>query len=297
MLGLQYFTFSELWSPVTLIVIILIAVAYLGIVGPYRTKLFAESEPVPVGKMVSFLLGLFIYYMAHGGPIDLLGHLMFSAHMTAMSLAYLIAPPLMLIGIPGWMLRPLLKFRGVKKVLTTITHPMITVFVFNILFSFYHMPKIHDYVMTHFTVHSLFFFVLLFTAFMMWWPIVSPLPELYEMSELKKMAYIFANGVLITPACALLIFADSAIFATYSDPVAWANAMGYCVSANAQELLQNFANGPQFFLLLDAQEDQQLGGVIMKVVQEITYGAALAYVFFTWYGRERADDPMEPGTA
>lgn len=298
MLGLQYFSFSDLWSPVNLIVTIILAVVYLGVVGPYRTKLFSESEPVSAGRAVSFLLGLFVYYMAHGGPIDLLGHLMFSAHMTAMSLAYLVAPPLMLIGIPGWMLRPLLKFSGVKKVIKSITHPMIAVFVFNILFSFYHMPAIHDYVMTHFTIHSLFFFVLLIAAFMMWWPIITPLPELYAMSELKKMAYIFANGVLITPACALLIFADSSVFATYSDPTAWAAAMGYCVSADSQMLLQNFTGGPEFFLLLDGQEDQQLGGVIMKVVQEITYGAALAYVFFTWYGRERGDDKdLEPNPA
>lgn len=298
MLGLQYFSFSDLWSPFSLILTIIIAVVYLGLVGPYRTKLFAESTPLSVGRIISFLIGLFVYYMAQGGPVSLLGHLMFSAHMTAMTLAYLIAPPLMLIGIPGWMIQPLFRFRGVKRVLTAITHPMITVFMFNILFSFYHMPMVHDYVMTHFTVHNVYFFAMLISAFMMWWPIVSPLPELHSMSELKKMAYIFANGVLITPACALIIFADTTVYATYSDPEAWAKAMGYCVSGNAEALLQQFAGGPQYFLLLGGQEDQQLGGVIMKVMQEITYGAALAYVFFTWYGRERGDDnEIEPTTA
>ncbi|MDF2669217.1 MAG: cytochrome oxidase assembly protein [Paenibacillus sp.] len=297
MLGLQYFDFSELWSPVNMVVTIIIAVLYLAIVGPYRAK-FADSEPVPIKRIVCFLIGIFAFYLANGGPVELLGHLMFSAHMTSMSLAYLVAPPLILLGISGWMIRPLFKIPGFKKVLVAITHPMIAVFVFNVAFSFYHMPGIHDYVMTHFTVHTLFYIVLTISAFMMWWPIITPLPELYSMSELKKMAYIFANGVLITPACALIIFAGSALFATYSDPVAWATAMGYCVPMNAQVLLQNFAGGPEFFSLLDAQEDQQLGGVIMKVVQELTYGGALAYVFFSWYTRERLDDnELEPGPA
>jgi putative membrane protein len=297
MLGLQYFEFSELWSPVNMVITVIVALLYLAMIGPYRSR-FVDSEPVPIKKIASFLTGLFVFYMANGGPIELLGHLMFSAHMTSMSLAYLVAPPLMLIGIQGWMIRPLFRIPGFKKVLTAITHPMITVIVFNIVFSFYHMPAIHDYVMTHFTIHALFYLVLAISAFMMWWPIVTPLPELYSMSELKKMAYIFANGVLITPACALIIFANTPIFATYSDPAAWATAMGYCVPTNAQVLLQNFDGGPAFFSLLDAQEDQQLGGVIMKVLQEITYGAALAYVFFTWYGRERLDDnELEPGPA
>ncbi|WP_127587515.1 cytochrome c oxidase assembly factor CtaG [Paenibacillus koleovorans] len=298
MLGLQYFSFSEIWSPLNMVIAILIAVAYLGLIGPYRTKVFRESEPVSVGKALCFLLGLLVYYMAHGGPIDLLGHLMFSAHMTSMTLAYLVAPPLMLLGIPGWMIRPLIRHPRAKKVFAFLTHPMLTVFIFNVLFSFYHMPFIHDYVMTHFTVHRILFFVLLVSAFMMWWPVLNPTPEVNPISELKKMAYIFSMGVLITPACALLIFADSTIYATYNDPAIWAQAMGYCVPTNAQALLQSFSGGPADFLLLGAQEDQQLGGVIMKVAQEIVYGWALGYVFFSWYGREKGDDnEMEPGPA
>src|SRR5690606_28540884 len=176
--------------------------------------------------------------------------------------------------------------------------PLIAVFAFNLLFSFYHMPEIHDYVMTHFVIHRLYFVVLAISSFMMWWPIITPTPELYSMSELKKMAYIFSNVVLITPASALIIFADSSIFATYSDPAVWATAMGYCVPGNTQVLLDSFAGGPAFFsLLCDPLEDQQLGGVIMKVLQELTYSGALAYIFFSWYAREKKDDELEPNPA
>lgn len=292
MLGLQYFSFTDLWNPWQMMLTIAIGAVYLVLTGPKRS-LFANSEPVTVGRKSLFLLGIAVYYFANGGPMNLLGHLMFSAHMTAMSLAYLVAPPLILLGIPGWMIRPLLTKKFVGGIVKALTNPLLSVVTFNMLFSFYHLPLIHDYVMTHYTIHSIFFIVLLVTAFMMWWPIVTPAPEVNGLSELKKMGYIFANGVLITPACALIIFASTPVFATYNDPQMWAKAMGYCVPANSQLLLENFS-GPEFFALLDPQEDQQLGGVIMKILQEITYGAALAYIFFNWYIRERAKDDQDP---
>lgn len=291
MLGLQYFSFAEVWGTWQLALAVAIGAVYLTLTGPKRTW-FAGSEPVTAGRKSLFLLGVAVYYFANGGPLNLLGHLMFSAHMTAMSLAYMLAPPLMLLGIPGWMVRPLLSMKVVGKVIKGLTHPLISVVCFNMLFSFYHLPLIHDYVMTNYTIHTLFFIALLIAAFMMWWPIITPVPEVKGLSELKKMGYIFANGVLITPACALIIFASTPVFATYNDPQMWAKAMGYCIPGNTQFLLDNF-NGPEFFSLLDAREDQQLGGVIMKIFQEITYGAALAYIFFNWYIRERAKDDQD----
>ena len=44
---------------------------------------------------------------------------------------------------------------------------------------------------------------------------------------LKKVAYIFASGALILPACALIIFNDTPMYATYSDPEVWAAALDF----------------------------------------------------------------------
>jgi putative membrane protein len=45
-------------------------------------------------------------------------------------------------------------------------------------------------------------------------------------------------------------------------------------------------------------EDQQLGGVVMKILQEVTYGTALAITFYRWFNNERkreeAGDLEEP---
>jgi putative membrane protein len=177
---------------------------------------------------------------------------------------------------------------AIWRPLRWLMNPILTLVLFNMLFSIYHMPVVHDYVMTHFTVHRIYYFLLLVTAFMMWWQIVSPVPEWNRLTDLRKMAYVFANGLLLTPACALIIFAGSPMYATYNDPEVWAKAMGYCVSGSPEALLQMF-KGPSFFNLMSPEEDQQLGGIVMKLVQEVMYGAILAYVFLHWFRREHAD--------
>jgi hypothetical protein len=38
--------------------------------------------------------------------------------------------------------------------------------------------------------------------------------ERHRLTELRKMGYIVANGILLYPACALIIFADKPLYAT-----------------------------------------------------------------------------------
>lgn len=294
-LGLDYFGFRELWSPVFILCTLAVAALYLYVTGPMRHR-FHNSEPVKIEKKALFLFALFMFYIAKGSPLFLLGHMMFSAHMLSMAIAYLIVPPLVLMSLPEWLIRSLFQLKWLKKISSKVLQPLITLFCFNILFSFYHIPVIHDFVMTNYTIHTLYYIALLIAAFMMWWTIITPLPEMRRLSELQRMAFIFANGVLITPACALIIFAGAPLYAVYNDPDVWIQAMGYCLPANTTINLSDFG-GPEYFSLFSSRDDQQLGGVIMKLLQEIMYGGILAYVFSQWYRRENKegeDDDMNP---
>lgn len=290
-LGLDQFSLVELWSPVFMLATIAIALGYYYVTGPLRHR-FTNSEPVRWEQQVRFYSGLFLYYFALGGPLNILAHTMFSAHMLAMAIAYLIVPPLVLLGIPAWLVKPLFEYKVMKIVLKAM-HPLISLLLFNVLFSFYHIPVIHDVVMTNYLLHTVFYIVMLIAAFMMWWQITCPVPELRRLSELQRMAYVFASGVLLTPACALIVFAKDPMYATFSDPQTWAQAMGYCIPAGATIILADFG-GPEHFAKIPAIDDQQLGGVIMKLVQEIMYGGILAYIFYQWYRRENPDG--EEGT-
>lgn len=104
------------------------------------------------------------------------------------------------------------------------------------------------------------------------------------------MGYIFANSVLLMPACALIIFADQSFYATYTDASKWAVAMGYCVPQMTPEQLLRLFGGPQQLSWFDPLLDQQLGGVIMKLTQEVVYGTILVAVFRQWYRRDNQTD-------
>ncbi|UOQ94008.1 cytochrome c oxidase assembly protein [Halobacillus shinanisalinarum] len=52
----------------------------------------------------------------------------------------------------------------------------------------------------------------------------------------------------------------------------------------------SISEAPQLFPWFTDLQDQRLGGIIMKVVQEFSYGTVIAYVFFKWARLERAKD-------
>ncbi|MCJ8011853.1 cytochrome c oxidase assembly factor CtaG [Paenibacillus sp. KQZ6P-2] len=293
MLGLEYFSFSALFSPLFLAFMLIVTAAYFVVIGPLSERI-AGSEPVPLSKKISFVCGMFILYLAQGGPISLLGHLMFTFHMTSMALSFIVAPPLLMMGIPAWLWRVILKINPFKK-LGFLARPIVAAVLFNGLFSFYHFPDVHDYVMLHFTLHRIYYLVLFIAAILMWWTLINPLPEKDKASGLAKIGYIFLNMVLLTPACGLIIFSIEPLYATYSDPNAWAQAMGYCVPGDPSKLLEAFG-GPTFFNIMSTKVDQQVGGIVMKFFQEFIFATMLAKVFFRWYKQEnKEDNDMVPG--
>lgn len=291
MLGLQYFTFQAVWSPMFLFAMIAVVIGYLYLVGPWRERHFPLEPPVSFGRKLLFITAMILFYLAFEGPLSLLGHIMFSFHMTNMALLYLIAPPMVLVAVPGYVWKRAFSAAFWGK-FNFLMHPIVTLILFNMLFSVYHIPVVHDYVMTHFVIHRLYYVVLLIAAFMMWWHVVPPIKEMAKLSHVKRMAYIFANGVLLTPACALIIFSDAPLYAIYNDPQIWVRAMGYCIPGDTSFLLEKF-EGPQFFNSFTVLEDQQAGGIIMKLIQEFTYGVLLAMVFREWFTREHKQEAKD----
>lgn len=282
------FSFSQLWSPIFLTGTLIVIFLYIMYTGPWRSKI-AGSEPVSWKKKTSFIAGALSFYVGFGGPLYLISHLMFSIHMVQMSVCFLLVPPLLLYGIPGWMLEPFVKRGGFLRPLAFLTKPLVALVLFNMMFSFYHFPIVFDYLMTNYVEHIIFLAVLFIAAVIMWWPMICPIPEWDTMSGLKKVAYIFGNGVLLTPACALIIFSESMLYETYSNPATWSYALGLCLQLGGPVSPELYSQ----FVPMAPLEDQKLGGIIMKVMQEIIYGAVLGYVFFQWVRKERLKDDDE----
>lgn len=261
--------FLAMWGLNWLLITILLGMSYLTIVVYYRHR-FSRSEQVHPLQIISFMTGLTVLFLAQGSPLNFLAHgYLFSAHMIQMAIMYMLVPPLLILGTPTWIFKMILEYPLPKKILSVLTKPLIAIILFNGLFSVYHFPIIFDTVMGQHMLHNVYHGILFFSACCMWWPILSPVAELDRLTELRKIGYILTGSVLITPVCALVIFSPSVLYETY-------------------------VNSPQLFSILPLIDDQQLGGVMMKVIQEGAYFTALCVVFFQWVNREKSSTTIDP---
>lgn len=261
------FTYISNWNIPLNLLFVSIGALYLLVTGPLATT-FQNGAPVSPKEKLSFLFGLAIYYFSYGSPLALLSHELFSMHMLQMSLLYIVMPPFLLLGLPGWLFRPLIRIKWIRKVGHFLTRPILILFVFNGAISLHHIPKIMDFIMTDPLYHFISHLIMLTLALSMWWPVVCPVPELDRVKPLHKLAFIFANGVLLTPVCALIIFADQPLFSTFRE-------------------MSNVAP------ILSPLHDQTLGGVIMKIVQEVVYITAIGFIFIRWFRIQRQKDEQE----
>lgn len=263
----QLFLYIENWDLQLNLLFLLGAIVYLLLTGPFRT-IIPQSEPVTGQQKMFFLLGWIVYYIAMGSPLNLLGHELFSMHMMQMSLLYFVMPPLLLLGTPAYLFRLLAKIGWVRAICKFFTRPLITLFFFNGTITFYHVPVVFEAIMNSDVLHVVSHTVLLYAALCVWWPIIAPVPEWDRVKPLHKLALIFGSGVLLTPACAIITFTDLVLYSTYAQMSTLAPIMSPI-------------------------HDQQLGGVIMKIMQEIVYITAIGCVFLGWIRTERAKDKEE----
>lgn len=228
---------------------------------------------------------MIVLYIIKGSPLDLLGHIMFTVHMTQMAFLLLLAPILLIKGIPWWIWRVVVNAPVIKPIVKVVTKPVVAIFIFIGLFSVYHIPLVFDGIKLDETTHGLFTFILFLAALFMYWPVFNNVEGQHQLKPLYKIAYIIGNAILITPACGLIIFASAPLYATYTDGEAWLRAMELCVPKSTLSGLS--LSGPELFTSMTPVGDQQLGGVLMKIIQEVIFAFILVSVFRKWWNSER----------
>jgi putative membrane protein len=261
------FTYIENWNIPLNMLFVAIGIFYLLLTGPLAKRI-KGAKPVPAWKQIVFILGLGISYFSVGSPLDLMAHELFSMHMLQMSIWYFVIPPLLLLGIPEWMVRPLLKITSLRKIGKFFTKPLIILFVFNLMLSLYHVPMIFDAIMADHALHTIVHTILFLGALCAWWPLTCPIPEYDRMKGMQKFLYLIGHSVLLTPACAMMFLATEPLFA-------------------------QFKTMSDVFPILSPRLDQQLGGVIMKIIQEAVYIIVLVYLFVNWIRTQREQDRRE----
>ncbi len=248
----------------------LLAAAYFAARGPLRAR-FDGSTPVSRSQTFWFLSGWFVLLFALISPLDSISdEYLFSAHMVQHILMTLVAPPFLLLGTPGWMLRPVLPYGPVARTARLLTIPFVAFALFNVDFLAWHAPALYEATLEHESIHIIEHLLFIGTAILNWWPILSPLPELPRLPYPAQILYLFLDAVPSTVLGGIFSFATEVVYPTY-------------------------AAAPRIFGI-SALDDQLFAGLIMAMPGAMIYLLALTVVFFVWLGREERKERAEVRT-
>jgi putative membrane protein len=247
-------------DPVLLGGLITLATLYGLAAGPLRSRL-APGRPFPVRSASVYYGTLVLLYLFEGSPLhDLAERYSLTAHMVQhLGIAYL-AAPLLLASVPTWMLRPWLAHPRVLPVSRVLLHPLVAFGAFTFFFSAWHVPAIYEGALRNPSLHHAEHLMFLATALMMWWPLMSRVPELPRLSHLLSVIYLFLLPVFQVPVFGAITFADSVLYPTYA--------------------------AAPWTLGMDALAEQALAGAVMKVGGLIAFGIPVGVIFLRWYRAE-----------
>ena len=138
----------------------------------------AGRPPVETWRKACFITGVIVLWLSADWPLhDISENHLFSAHMLQHLLYMFVVPPLLLLGLPAWLLRSLVGSGRRLRALRWVTRPVPALLISNAVIVFIHWPTIVDLQVTseagHLAIHAL----LLTGMMLMWWPVIPPLPE------------------------------------------------------------------------------------------------------------------------
>jgi putative membrane protein len=255
---LSWTNFTVHWSTV-------IGLAALAGLYEWRARA-AAKEPAggapPTGaQRALFTAGLVVLFLSLNGPLhDLSDSFLFSAHMVQHLVLTLIVPPLLIAGTPASLFRQALRSRTVARVARVVTKPVACYAIFNAVLAAWHLPVFYNLAIAYHPVHIAQHLMFLTAATLMWWPLMSPLPELPRLPYPMQMLYCF----LMTIPMSIV-----AIFITYSGEI----------------LFPGYASAPRVWGISPMQ-DQLFGGLIMWIPGGLFFVGVMSVVFFKWAARD-----------
>ena len=230
----------------------------------------SPGEPAATrGQKAAFYLGVLTIWLVADWPVhELAEERLLSVHMVQHLLLSLVAPPLLLLGTPGWLLRTLLRPRWLAALVRGLARPFPALLLFNAFIAFSHWPLIVEAALRSELIHFGLHAALVSTALLMWMPVLSPMFEIPRLRYPGQMLYLFAQSIVPTVPASFLTFADGPIYPFYG------------IAAP--------------LIGVDPVVDQRIGGLVMKIVGGFILWGFIAVLFFRWNKQDSLTGSDEP---
>ena len=207
-----------------------------------------------------FALGVVLLWVASDWPMhDVAEEYLYSVHMFQHMVLAFFVPPVMLLATPEWLARIVIGDGPVGRAFLKLARPIPAAVVFNAVQLLTHWSGIVNASVENGLLHYALHTIVVVTAFAVWMPVVSPLPE-YRVSVPAKCIHLFLTSIVPTVPAAWLALAEGAVYEAYDKP---ARMFGLSVS-----------------------DDQQLAGLIMKLGGGVFLWVVIVVLYARWSSKQ-----------
>jgi putative membrane protein len=202
----------------------------------------ARGRPVARSKRAWFWAGIAVLLIALALPED-----RFATHMSQHLLLGDIGPLLIVLGLSGALLQPLLRAPGVRP-LRVLANPLVSLPLWIVVLVVWHLPGPYESAVHHSLLHAAQHFSFFIAGALVWAAVVEPLPGPAWFGTGPKAGYTLVVRVSGMALASVFIWSNTAIYDSYS------------------------------------LHDQRVGGLIMFTEGGVVTLVVFAWLFLRWWG-------------
>lgn len=238
-------------APLQITGVVLVAFMYLR----RAATLAGRGQAVPAWRLICFGAGLVLIVLAYVAPVAHIGEELLLAHMAQHLIIGDIAALLLVLGMTGPLLQPILSIEFFSR-LKFLAHPLVALPLWTANLYIWHLPALYQGALTSPPLHALQHICFISFGVLMWMPLFGPLPKPTWFTLPAKIGYLIAVRMVGTVLGNVFIWADTDFYPDYAD-------------------------GRQFWGI-SPLADQGTAGTIMLTEQGLITFAVLAWLFLEW---------------
>lgn len=233
-------------TPSTAVATILVLAAYAVPYGLRVRTLGARGRPVAHWRLWCFGAGLAALAVAASPPLDRLAHSELVAHMAEHLLIADAASLLLVLGLSGPILAPVLRLPIIDR-LRGLAHPVVAFTVWALNLGLWHLAPAYEGALRHDSVHALQHACFLLAGVILWLPLFGPLPKPAWFGIPQQLVYVVAVRLTGSVLANVFLWSDTLFYRSY-----------------------------------ERVADQSAAGALMMIEESLTTIALFGWLFIKW---------------
>jgi putative membrane protein len=193
---------------------VLASAVYIGLFARRAQTLAYERRPVETWRAVSFVTGVVLMAVVQLPPFDDWADQVLIAHMVQHIIIGDLASLLIVFGLTGPMLQPLLQIR-VTRPLRQLAHPVVALLLWTVDLYLWHVPFFYQLAIRHDGVHALEHACFLWFGTLMWLALIGPLPKPAWFGNWARLLYVVGVRLVGTVLGNVLIWTQTVLYPVY----------------------------------------------------------------------------------